>query len=73
MEGALKGRAGSGPVSGHAMTATPSYWASEAEQQEIRDGTLAGKLFRHQKLQKSMVGWCKFNPGAHTCPLSGFT
>jgi hypothetical protein len=39
----------------------------------LRRYTMAGKLFRHQKLQMSMVGWCNFNPGAHTCPLFGFT
>ena len=37
-----------------AVLATPSYWASETEQQEIRDGTLAGKLMLHAKLRKSM-------------------
>ena len=52
IEAALKGKA---VLSGHAMLATPSYWSSDAEQREIRDGTLAGKLMLHQKMQKSMA------------------
>lgn len=56
IEAALKGKPGSGPVlSGHAVLAAPSYWASESEQREIRDGTMAGKLMLHAKLQKSMA------------------
>ena len=33
----------------------PDRRSSESEQQEIRDGTMAGKLMLHAKLQKSMA------------------
>lgn len=55
IEVALKSaNAGRPVVSGHHVLATPTYWSDVKEQNDIRKGTLAGKLLKLTALEGSM-------------------